>query len=105
LVEGVALGLAVIAISAIVVRNLDARASSSLLNVSYDPTRELYATLNTRFLADHDRSGGEQTEIKQAHGGSSRQVRAVIDGELEADVVTLGLVSDVEVRRSSRSTS
>jgi sulfate/thiosulfate-binding protein len=90
-----ALGLAALAISAIAVRNLHARAPVSLLNVSYDPTRELYARLNPQFLAAYEKASGTHVEIKQAHGGSSRQARAVITGELEADVVTLGLPSDV----------
>jgi sulfate/thiosulfate transport system substrate-binding protein len=91
-----ALGLALLAISAIVVRNVDARAPISLLNVSYDPTRELYARLNPAFVAAYEKARGKHVEIKQAHGGSSRQARAVIDGKLAADVVTLGLSSDVQ---------
>jgi sulfate transport system substrate-binding protein len=66
-----------------------------LLNVSYDPTRELWRDLNSRFIAAHERQGGKGLTIKQSHGGSSTQARAVIDG-LEADVVTLALWSDTD---------
>ncbi len=94
-----ALGLAILAMSAIAVRNLGARAQVELLNVSYDPTRELYARLNPLFVKTYAKSTGRQVDIKQAHGGSSRQARAVVDGDFQADVVTLGLVSDVEAVR------
>ena len=73
-----------------------ARAEISLLNVSYDPTRELYREFNAAF-ARHwaDKSGGQRVTIKQSHGGSGGQARGVIDG-LEADVVTLALAYDVD---------
>jgi len=90
-----ALSLVVLASAAIVVRNLPARAPVSLLNVSYDPTRELYARLNPLFVSAYARSTGTALDVRQAHGGSSRQARSVISGELEADVVTLALPSDV----------
>ena len=90
-----ALSLVVLASAAIVVRNLPARAPVSLLNVSYDPTRELYARLNPQFVSAYATSTGTALEVRQAHGGSSRQARSVISGELEADVVTLALPSDV----------
>lgn len=64
-----------------------------LLNVSYDPTRELWRELNEQFIADYKQKTGVDVAIKQSHGGSSSQARAVIDG-LEADVVTLGMWSD-----------
>ncbi len=64
----------------------------TLLNVSYDPTRELYADINAAFAASYK---GAQVEIKQSHGGSGKQARAVIDG-LEADVVSLGLAGDID---------
>ena len=67
--------------------------SQELLNVSYDPTRELWKALNKQFVADYRKHSGVQLEIKQSHGGSSSQARKVIDG-LEADVVTLALWSD-----------
>ncbi|MBI3838535.1 MAG: sulfate ABC transporter substrate-binding protein [Planctomycetia bacterium] len=68
-------------------------ASQELLNVSYDPTRELWKSLNKQFIAEYQKKTGVQLDIKQSHGGSSSQARNVIDG-LEADVVTLALWSD-----------
>lgn len=65
-----------------------------LLNVSYDPTRELWAELNKEFIAAEAKDGRTVT-VKQSHGGSSSQARAVIDG-LEADVVTLAMWNDVD---------
>lgn len=69
--------------------------AAELLNVSYDPTRELYQQINARFSAEWKAKTGEDLTIKQSHGGSSKQARAVIDG-LEADVVTLGIASDID---------
>jgi sulfate/thiosulfate-binding protein len=70
-------------------------ADSTLLNVSYDPTREFYEDFNQSF-ADYWQSKTHQTvQIKQSHGGSGKQARAVIDG-LEADVVTLALAYDID---------
>src|SRR6267154_1492162 len=66
-----------------------------LLNVSYDPTRELYVDFNTAFAADWKAKTGEDVTIKQSHGGSGKQARAVIDG-LDADVVTLALAADID---------
>lgn len=73
-----------------------ALADVSLLNVSYDPTRELYKEYNTAF-AKHwaNIAGGEKVSIKASHGGSGKQARGVIDG-LEADVVTLALAYDID---------
>jgi sulfate/thiosulfate transport system substrate-binding protein len=70
-------------------------ADISLLNVSYDPTRELYADFNKAFAAAYQKETGKTVEIKQSHGGSGSQARAVIDG-LQADVVTLALAYDVD---------
>lgn len=67
----------------------------TLLNVSYDPTRELYQEVNAAFIAQWQAKTGERLTINQSHGGSGKQARAVIDG-LEADVVTLALAYDVE---------
>ncbi|MBL8860959.1 MAG: sulfate ABC transporter substrate-binding protein [Planctomycetes bacterium] len=67
----------------------------TLLNVSYDPTREFYAEFNRAFAADWKRAHGEDVEIRQSHGGSGKQARAVIDG-LDADVVTLALAFDID---------
>src|SRR5207244_8834886 len=70
-------------------------ADVSLLNVSYDPTRELYVDFNKAFAAAYQKETGKSVEIKQSHGGSGSQARAVIDG-LQADVVTLALAYDVD---------
>ena len=70
-------------------------AEFSLLNVSYDPTRELYADVNAAFAKDYKAKTGDTIKIKQSHGGSGKQGRAVIDG-LEADVVTLALAYDID---------
>ena len=66
-----------------------------LLNVSYDPTRELYVEFNKAFAAHYKAQTGDDVTIKQSHGGSGKQARAVIDG-LAADVVTLALAGDVD---------
>jgi len=70
-------------------------ADVTLLNVSYDPTRELYAEFNKAFAAAWQKETGKSIEIKQSHGGSGAQARAVIDG-LQADVVTLALAYDID---------
>src|ERR1051325_208155 len=67
----------------------------SLMNVSYDPTRELYAEVNTAFANEWKKEHGETVTIRQSHGGSGKQARSVIDG-LEADVVTLALAYDID---------
>ena len=69
--------------------------SKELLNVSYDPTRELWKALNNEFIADYKKNAGVELDIKQSHGGSASQARGVIDG-LEADVVTLAMWSDTD---------
>ena len=69
-------------------------ADTTLLNVSYDPTRELYKAFNNAFAAKWMADTGETVTIQQSHGGSGKQARAVIDG-LDADVVTLALESDI----------
>ena len=71
------------------------RAETALLNVSYDPTRELYDDFNRAFAEHWKTTGGEAPVIRQSHGGSGKQARAVIDG-LEADVVTLALAYDID---------
>lgn len=70
-------------------------ADVTLLNVSYDPTRELYQDYNAAFAKHWKAETGDNVTIKQSHGGSGKQARAVIDG-LEADVVTLALAGDVD---------
>jgi len=72
-----------------------AQAETTLLNVSYDPTREFYKAINEAFAAHWKAETGEDVTIEQSHGGSGKQARAVIDG-LEADVVTLALAYDID---------
>jgi sulfate transport system substrate-binding protein len=72
-----------------------ARADTTILNVSYDPTREFYADVNKVFAAQWLKDNGETVSIRTSHGGSGAQARAVIDG-LEADVVTLALAGDID---------
>ncbi len=85
-----ALGLALLLSGAsVLAKNIE------LLNVSYDPTREVYVEFNRAFAAHWQAKTGETVSIRQSHGGSSKQARAVIDG-LEADVVTLALAFDID---------
>ena len=87
-----------IAIAFIVPLTIQGVAQSSpvtLLNVSYDPTRELYQDYNAAFAKYWKAKTGQQVNVQQSHGGSSKQARAVIDG-LEADVVTLALAYDID---------
>src|SRR5436190_7263231 len=72
-----------------------AAADTTILNVSYDPTRELYKAIDTAFAQDWKAKTGEDVTIQQSHGGSGAQARAVIDG-LDADVVTLALAADID---------
>ena len=72
-----------------------ASAQTQFLNVSYDPTRELYVAVNAAFAKYWKGKTGEDIRFRQSHGGSGSQARAVIDG-LEADVVTLALAYDVD---------
>jgi len=67
----------------------------TLLNVSYDPTRELYVAFNAAFAKHWKATTGQEVTIKQSHGGSGKQARSVIDG-IDADVVTLALAGDVD---------
>ena len=86
-----AISLVLCAAALLAYGNYDHDRSPRLLNVSYDPTRELYAELNPKFL----RAYAQPLQIEQSHGGSSKQARAVSEG-LDADVVTLALPSDIE---------
>ena len=76
---------------------MQARAAepTTLLNVSYDPTRELYREVNRAFISDWKAKTGETITLNQSHGGSGAQARAVLDG-LAADVVTLALAADID---------
>jgi sulfate/thiosulfate-binding protein len=75
--------------------SIAAAAPQTLLNVSYDPTRELYVSINGAFAKYWASKGGGQVSIRQSHGGSGKQARSVIDG-LQADVVTLALAYDID---------
>jgi sulfate transport system substrate-binding protein len=72
----------------------------ALLNVSYDPTRELWRDLNSHFIPAYEKQSGNTVTIKQSHGGSGSQARAVIDG-LDADVVTLAMWPDTDAIRKA----
>jgi sulfate transport system substrate-binding protein len=82
-------------LSMVAVPVASAAAPVRLLNVSYDPTRELYKDINARFARRWQASTKQQVEIRQSHGGSGKQARSVIDG-LPADVVTLALAYDID---------
>jgi sulfate transport system substrate-binding protein len=75
--------------------SVDGGKSVELLNVSYDPTRELYAEIDAAFARSYKERTGVAVTIKQSHGGSGKQARSVIDG-LEADVVSLALAGDID---------
>ncbi|HEV2673450.1 MAG TPA: sulfate ABC transporter substrate-binding protein [Aliidongia sp.] len=86
------LGATLLALSALTAQ---ARGETTLLNVSYDPTREFYAEVGKVFGPEWQKQSGEQVAFQTSHGGSGAQARAVIDG-LEADVVTLALAYDID---------
>ena len=88
------LGVSMLALLGLLAAPLPLRAET-LLNVSYDPTRELYREVNTAFAAKWQAEGHEAPQIETSHGGSGAQARAVIDG-LGAQVVTLALASDID---------
>jgi sulfate transport system substrate-binding protein len=85
-----------VAVAAVLAQVIAAAATTSLLNVSYDVTREFYQEFNPAFVEAWKQSTGETVTINQSHGGSSKQARSVIDG-LEADVVTMNQALDVEI--------
>lgn len=87
--------LAALLLSGVPALSAEAQTARTLLNVSYDPTRGLYQDFNAAFAKHWQAKTGEKVGIKQSHGGSSKQARAVIDG-LEADVVTLALAYDID---------
>ena len=87
--------LPLIAAAALTITAQAQAADTTLLNVSYDPTRELYVEFNKAFAAAYQKDTGKSVEIKQSHGGSGSQARAVMDG-LAADVVTLALAYDID---------
>ncbi len=85
----------IIAVLSLALLATSAWADATLLNVSYDPTRELYQAFNTAFAKHWLAQVGEKVQIKQSHGGSGKQALSIIDG-LEADVATLALAYDVD---------
>ncbi len=92
--QRLATGLAGLALSLMVMTPTHA-ATNQLLNVSYDPTRELYEDYNEEFAKYWKQKTGTEVQVKQSHGGSGKQARTVIDG-LPADVVTLALAADID---------
>jgi sulfate/thiosulfate-binding protein len=92
------LALGVLAALALLGLRPIAAADVTLLNVSYDPTRELYKQVGAQFATQWAQQNGTTVEVKQSHGGSGTQARAVIDG-LDADVVTLAMWPDVDAIR------
>jgi len=92
--KNTALALVIVAFTQMSGANLTA-AGEPLLNVSYDPTRELYKAINPAFVADWKAKTGEEIQLQASHGGSGAQARAVIEG-LNADVVTLALAADID---------
>lgn len=87
--------LAAVVLPVMLLTQVAAAADITLLNVSYDPTRELYQDFNGAFARQWKAKTGDTVTVKQSHGGSGKQARSVIDG-LEADVVTLALASDID---------
>jgi sulfate transport system substrate-binding protein len=92
-IAGIVINLVIGALAAMI--SGVARADSTILNVSYDPTREFYQDFNAAFAKHWKGKTGENVKINLSNGGSGKQARAVIDG-LEADVVTLGLAYDID---------
>ena len=90
-----AIGLAVLLVGVAAPLSAQAPKPVTLLNVSYDPTRELYEDVNQQFASYWKGKAGQEVRIRQSHGGSGKQARSVIDG-LEADVVTLALAYDID---------
>ncbi|MES2488199.1 MAG: sulfate ABC transporter substrate-binding protein [Pseudomonadota bacterium] len=87
--------LAALTTTALLLPAISNAANVQLLNVSYDPTRELYRDINAKFAEQWKAKTGDTVTIQQSHGGSGKQARAIIDG-LEADVTTLALAYDID---------
>src|SRR5262249_11703521 len=81
---------------ALLLISVTASAQVTLLNVSYDPTRELYQEYNAAFARYWEAKAEEKVAIRQSHGGSAKQARSIVDG-LQADVATLALAYDIDV--------
>ena len=86
----------VFAATVIVIKNWPNAGANQILNVSYDPTRELYAAIDKTFIPQYAAHTGITLEIKESHGGSGRQVKSVLDGTQKASVVSLALISDIQ---------
>jgi sulfate/thiosulfate-binding protein len=86
----------VLAATAVVAKNLPGEGSNQILNVSYDPTRELYAAVDKAFVPQYRAHAGITLDIKESHGGSGRQLKSVLDGSQKASVVSLALISDIQ---------
>jgi sulfate transport system substrate-binding protein len=91
-----ALALVVVTVTLVGYKNVKSDKGHPLLNVSYDPTRELYNEINRQFIGKYEEETGSWVGVEQSHGGSSHQARAVIGG-VAADVVTLALPSDIDL--------
>ena len=100
-IKKIALSATLILASGIPGTFAEAAGNPTLLNVSYDPTRELYQSENAAFIPYWQKKSGQTVVINQSHGGSGKQARAVIDG-LEADVVTLALAYDIDAIADSK---
>lgn len=90
-----AIGLIGLSVASLLILSGAAAAQTQLLNVSYDPTRELYREVNQAFADEWKARTGETVNVRASHGGSGAQARTVIDG-IDADVVTLGIPSDID---------
>ena len=88
--------LRLVAVSALAATTFATQAATTLLNVSYDVTREFYKDYDAAFIAHWKQAGGDTLVINQSHGGSSKQARSVIDG-LEADVITMNQATDIDI--------
>ena len=84
------------AATALVVKNVPDAGVNRILNVSYDPTRELFAAIDKAFIPQYRANTGVTLDIEESHGGSGRQLKSVLDGSQKASVVSLALISDVE---------
>jgi len=93
--RSIAAGMVVLAAALAAPQWAHAQAPATLMNVSYDPTREFYVAYDALFAAYWKKQTGQDVTIQQSHGGSGKQARAVIDG-LDADVVTLGIPTDID---------
>ncbi|MGB8402592.1 MAG: sulfate ABC transporter substrate-binding protein [Mycobacterium sp.] len=95
------LGVVAIVLAGLLIgaKNIHGGSPNELLNVSYDPTRELYAALDPAFVKQYREHSGVTVDLKQSHGGSGWQTRSVVSGTQKADVVSLALISDVDALR------